>query len=79
MSKRMPGSKGEHLDPGGLFRVEANRGGGRPALGVGPEHAGERITHPRLCRGAGLAARVRNAEQRSYFPTTDYFFCSSRM
>jgi hypothetical protein len=32
-SKQMPGSKGEHLDPGGLFRVVANCGGasGEPA------------------------------------------------
>lgn len=63
----MPGSRGEHLDPGGLFRVMANRGGD-PGESAGPELAGERVTHPRVCVAVPVwAARVRFSEQRCYY------------
>ncbi len=47
-SKEMPGSRGEHIDPGGLFRMGANRRGGHMASRPGPKLASERITHPRV-------------------------------
>jgi len=50
--KQMPGSGGEHRDPGWLFRDVANRRGDSGSPAVRPEGAGERITHPRVCVAA---------------------------
>lgn len=51
----MPGSRGEHRDPGWLFRVMAT-GRGHPASRLGQELAGERITHPRVCVAVPVGA-----------------------
>src|SRR5450631_2159160 len=58
----MPGSKGEHIDPGWLFRCGGEPERGTPGEPTGPAPARERITHPRFC----LARLVQASEVRIF-------------
>jgi len=47
--KQMPGSGGEHLDPGGAVPRGREPWRGLRLSGGEARGAGERITHPRVC------------------------------